>query len=310
MPDSTPPDRIEEIRRFNRFYTQRLGTLKESLLDSALTLTQARILWELAQELDSSAVDLCRRLDLDPSYLSRILGDFGDRGWVERTPAPDDARRSRVTLTPEGRKVFEPLNEASRRQLEAWLKPLPEASRDRLVSAMVTIRTLLDGKDEARTPLVVIRAHRPGDMGWVIERQARLYADEYGWNQEFEALVAEICARFLRRFDAEREHCWIAEVEGRRVGSVTLVAKSWTTAQLRMLFVDADVRGLGIGRKLMEESLAFARRTGYRKMILWTNDCLHSARKIYEASGFRLTKSEAHHSFGHDLVGQYWERAL
>lgn len=310
MPASTSPDRIEEIRRFNRFYTQRLGTLKEGLLDSSLTLTQARILWELAQERDSSAVDLCRRLDLDPSYLSRILGDFGDRGWVERTQAPDDARRSRIALTPAGRKAFEPLNEASRRQLEGWLRPLPEAGQKALVSAMDTITGLLEGRKAAGPPLVVIRAHRPGDLGWVIEHQARLYADEYGWNQEFEALVAEICARFLRRFDAAREHCWIAEADGRRVGSVTLVAKSRTTAQLRMLFVDADARGLGIGRKLMEETLAFARRAGYRKMILWTNDCLLSARKIYEASGFKLTRSEAHHSFGHDLVGQYWERPL
>jgi GNAT superfamily N-acetyltransferase len=255
-------------------------------------------------------VDLCRRLDLDASYLSRILGDFGDRGWVERMPSAEDARKNTVALTPAGREAFAPLNEASRRQLEAWLAPLPESHREALVSAMHTVMELLEGKQATRTPLVVIRAHRPGDMGWVIERQARLYADEYGFNQEFEALVAEICARFLRRFDAEREHCWIAEWDGRRVGSVTVVAKSKTTAQLRMVFVEADARGLGIGRKLMVECLMFARRAGYRKMILYTVDCLHSARRMYEAAGFKLTKSEPHHSFGRDLVGQYWERPL
>ncbi len=310
MPESAFLDRIEEIRRFNRFYTQRLGTLNEGLLDSPLTLTQVRVLWELAQEKGASAVDLCRRLDLDPSYLSRIIADFGERGWVTREPSPEDARKSLITLTSSGRKTFEPLNKASRQQLEGWLKPLPEFAQDELITAMRTVMGLLEGKRETSKPLVVIRAHRPGDMGWVIERQAKLYADEYGWNQEFEALVADICGRFLKHFDAEREHCWIADADGRRVGSITLVAKSKTTAQLRMLFVDADARGLGIGKKLMEECLAFARRAGYRKMILWTNDCLHSARKLYEASGFKLAKSEAHHSFGHDLVGQYWEKSL
>ena len=301
---------IEKIRDFNRFYTQRLGTLNEGLLDSPLTLTQVRVLYELAQDLDSSAVDLCRRLDLDPSYLSRILCDFSERGWVERTPSSEDARKNTITLTSAGRDVFEPLNEASRQQLEGWLKPLPEARREQLVSGMGTVMSLLEGKRETKTPMVVIRAHRPGDMGWVIERQARLYADEYGFNQEFEALVAEICARFLRRFDVEREHCWIAEADGRRVGSVTVVAKSKTTAQLRMVFVEADARGLGIGSKLVEECLTFARRAGYRKMILYTVDCLHSARRMYEAAGFKLTKSEPHHGFGHDLVGQYWEKSL
>jgi DNA-binding MarR family transcriptional regulator/N-acetylglutamate synthase-like GNAT family acetyltransferase len=310
MPDSHSPDRIEEIRRFNRYYTQRLGTLNESLLDSSLSLTQARVLWELAQGEGTSAVDLCRRLDLDASYLSRIIGDFAERGWVVRTPSADDARKSTLAMTGAGRKVFAPLNEASRRQLEDWLKPLPETDRDQLVAAMQAVMALLEGRDAKKSPLAVIRAHRPGDMGWVIEAQARLYAEEYGWNQEFEALVAEICARFLRRFDAEREHCWIAESGGHRVGSVTLVAKSKTTAQLRMLFVTPEARGLGLGRKLLEESLAFARRSGYRKMILWTNDCLHAARKLYEDAGFRLSKSEAHHSFGHDLVGQFWERSL
>jgi DNA-binding MarR family transcriptional regulator/GNAT superfamily N-acetyltransferase len=301
-------DRIEEIRRFNRYYTQRLGTLKEGLLDSPLTLTQVRVLWELAQGEGSSAVDLCSRLDLDPSYLSRILGDFTERGWVARHPSPEDARKNLLRLTPLGWKVFRPLDEASRRQLETWLEPLVEPQRERLSSAMRTIMATLEG--DAKTPLVVIRAHRPGDLGWVIEGQAQLYANEYGWNQEFEALVAEICARFLRRFDPQREHCWIAEAEGRRVGSVTLVAKSRTTAQLRMLFVDREARGLGLGTKLLEECLAFARRAGYRKVILWTNDCLHAARKLYEAAGFRLVKSEPHHSFGYDLVGQFWEKTL
>lgn len=301
---------IEAIRSFNRFYTQRLGALNEGLLASPLSLTQARVLWELAQGDGWSAADLCRKLDLDASYLSRIIGEFSERGWVTRTPAQDDARRSLIALTPAGRAGFAPLDAASRAQLHEWLKPLGPAERDRLVAAMDTVTRLLGGPCALKAPLVVFRAHRPGDMGWIIEGQARLYAEEYGWNAEFEALVAEVCARFLRRFDPEREHCWIAESEGQRIGSVTLVAKSRTVAQLRMLFVAKEARGLGIGRKLTDECLAFARRAGYRKIILWTNDCLLSARRIYQGAGFRLAKSEAHHSFGHDLVGQYWERPL
>jgi len=310
MPESAVLDRIEAIRRFNRFYTQKLGTLNQGLLGSPLTLTQVRVLWELAQGEDWSAVDLCRRLDLDPSYLSRILGDYQDRGWVTRAPDTDDARRQRIALTPSGRTVFDPLDGASRRQLEGWLEPLGEGEREELAAAMGTVMRLLGGDGEGRPPPVVLRPHRSGDLGWVVEGQARLYAEEYGWNQEFEALVAEICARFLRRFDPAREHCWIAEVDGQRVGSVTLVAQSKTVAKLRMLFVDRQARGMGIGRKLVDECLAFARRAGYRKITLWTNDCLASARRIYQACGFSLVKSEPHHSFGHDLVGQYWEKLL
>ena len=305
----TASELVEAIRCFNRFYTQLLGTLNEGLLDSPLSLTQVRVLWELAQG-DQGASDLCRGLGLDPSYLSRILGDFAERGWVSRTPSAEDARRQLVALTPEGRAAFAPLDAASRLQLMEWLEPLGPADRVRLAEAMGAVQRLLGGPGPDRPPLVVLRAHHPGDMGWIIEGQARLYAEEYGWNQEFEALVAEVGARFLRRFDPEREHCWIAEADGQRVGSVTLVAKSRTVAQLRMLFVAREARGLGIGRKLTDECLGFARRAGYRKIILWTNDCLHSARRIYQAAGFRLTKSEAHHSFGHDLVGQYWERRL
>ena len=221
-PDTLPG--IEAIRSFNRFYTQRLGALNEGLLASPLTLTQARVLWELAQGGGCSAADLCRRLDLDPSYLSRIIGEFAERGWVTRTPAPEDARRSLVELTPAGRAAFAPLDAASRAQLREWLQPLGPGERDRLVAAMGTIMGLL-GAGALAPPLVVLRAHRPGDMGWIIEGQARLYAEEYGWNAEFEALVAEVCARFLRRFDPDREHCWIAESRcaccswpGRRAG--------------------------------------------------------------------------------------------
>lgn len=310
MPEPAPVDRIEEIRRFNRFYTQRLGVLNEGLLESALTLTQVRVLWELAQEQPSSASDLCSRLGLDASYLSRIIAGFLEREWVKRSPSPQDARKSWISLTPKGRKAFEPLNAASRQQLEGWLKVLGEKDQEALVSAMGRIMALLEGERPSKVPLVVIRPHRPGDLGWVIERQAAIYAEEYRWNQEFEALVAEIGAKFLKHFDPEREHCWIAEADGQRVGSVTLVAKSKTTAQLRMLFVEPETRGLGVGRKLVDECLGFARRAGYRKVTLWTNDCLHAARRIYEGAGFQLKKAEAHHSFGHDLVGQFWERAL
>ena len=297
------PDLTESIRCFNRFYTQRLGALNEGLLDSPLSLAHARVLWELAQGDGLSAVDLCRKLDLDPSYLSRIIGEFTERGWVTRTLDPLDARKQRIALTREGRATFEPLNEASRRQLMAWLKPLDAPDQARLVAAMGTVMRLL-GAPGAAPPLIVFRSHRPGDLGWVIERQARLYAEEYGWDQAFEALVAEVCARFLRHWDPLREHCWIAEADGHRVGSVTLVAKSKTVAQLRMLFVAREARGLGIGSKLTEACLAFARGAGYRRIILWTNDCLLSARKIYQAAGFQLTRSEPHHSFGKDLVGQ------
>jgi DNA-binding MarR family transcriptional regulator/GNAT superfamily N-acetyltransferase len=308
--EATMSDQIEEIRSFNRFYTHRLGTLNEGLLDSSLTLTQVRILWELDQADGTSAVELCRRLSLDASYLSRILAEFSDKGWIVRSPSPDDARKSRLTLTEAGRKVFAPLSEASRRQIAEWLKPLGEPDREQLVAAMHSVMRLLDADAAKKPPMVVLRAHRPGDIGWIIERQAKLYAEEYGWNSEFEALVSEICARFLRRYDPVREHCWIAEADGRRVGSVTLVAKSKTVAQFRMLFVEGEARGLGIGGKLIEECLAFSRQAGYRKIVLWTNDCLRSARRLYEAAGFQLAKSEQHHSFGHDLVGQYWEKNL
>ena len=300
-------DLIEEIRVFNRFYTQRLGTLNERLLDSQLSLTQARVLWELAQGGQVGATDLCRQLGLDPSYLSRILADYEGRGWVTRTAAPEDARRSVVGLTEAGRTAFRPLDQASRDQLQAWLEPMPPADREALVAAMRRVMRLLGSADR---PLVVLRSHRPGDMGWIIERQARLYADEYGWNQEFEALVAEIGARFLRRNDPAREHCWVAEADGERVGSITVAEKSATVAQLRMLFVETRARGCGIGRALVEESLAFARRTGYRRMVLYTVEDLHAARRIYEAAGFRLKRSEPGHCYGKDLVEQHWERNL
>ncbi|MBI3515924.1 MAG: bifunctional helix-turn-helix transcriptional regulator/GNAT family N-acetyltransferase [Proteobacteria bacterium] len=302
-------ERVAAVRRFNRFYTKQIGVLREGLHDSAFSLTEARVLYELAHRDGLTAGQLAKELALDAGYLSRILRAFARRGLLDKTVSEADGRQSLLALTKAGRAAFAPLNEGSRVEIGAMLAPLADARQRRLVAAMDTIEGLLSGRDGAAVPYL-LRPHQPGDIGWVAHRQAVLYAEAYGFDERFEALVAEIGARFINRFDPKRERCWIAERDGEIVGSVFLVKQSARTAKLRLLYVEPSARGLGIGRRLVDECIRFARLKGYRKITLWTNDILVSARRIYQAAGFTLVAEERHHSFGHDLVGQNWELAL
>jgi len=296
--------RVDAVRRFNRFYTQRIGILRPQLYGSPWSLTEVRVLYELAHSsAPMTATDIARRLGLDAGYLSRILRGFVARGYVRKARAADDERRYFLTLTAAGKKAFAPMDRASHDEVAALLDPLPDGEAARLVDAMRTIENVLDDHS-ATASSFVLRPHRPGDIGWVIARHGALYAQEYGWDMSFEALVADIAARFIKHFNPKRECCWIAERDGSNAGSVFVVEKSPTVAQLRLLLVEPSARGAGIGRRLVAQCIDFARRTGYRRMMLWTNGGLDAARHLYEDAGFRLTGEERHHSFGKDLVGQ------
>ena len=308
-PASAAERRIDAVRRFNRFYTRRIGVLRRRLYGSALALAEVRVLYELAQRHEPAAAELARDLDLDPGYLSRILQAFDRNGWIRRTPSPTDGRQSQLALTAAGRKAFAPIDRASHDEVAALLAPLPATVADALVADMARIEAALGERSRA-APVLALREHRPGDIGWVVGRHGALYAEELGWDMQFEALVAKIAARFLERFDPARERCWIAERDGERVGCVFLVRRSAQVAQLRLLLVEPSARGLGLGQRLVDECLAFARAAGYRHIMLWTNGGLDAARAIYESRGFRLTKEEPHRSFGVELVGQTFERAL
>lgn len=308
MPDGQDLTEVNAVRRFNRFYTARIGVLEKRLLQTPYSLTEARVLYELAHRAPCAAVDIGDALGLDAGYLSRLLRRFEDRGLITRTAAGDDGRRQSLALTPAGHEAFTLLDRRSGDAVAGMLADLLPEARARLVGAMAGIAAILDPRAERAA--VLVRSHRPGDVGWVIQRHAVLYHEEYGWDGTFEALVAEIGARFIRNFDSAREHCWIAEHKGERVGSVFLVKESETVGRLRMLLVEPAARGLGIGRRLVEECLRFARLARYRKVTLWTNDNLHTARRIYESAGFRLVGEEPHHSFGHDLIGQTWDLDL
>jgi DNA-binding MarR family transcriptional regulator/GNAT superfamily N-acetyltransferase len=304
---------VAAVRRFNRFYTQKIGVLQEGYLNSRFTLAEGRVLYELAHRDRPTASEIGRALGLDAGYLSRILAKFEKQRLLKRMPAPEDGRRYHLTLTEKGRKAFAPLDEASRTEIAALLQPLPETRRHQVVAAMDAIAGTLQAPRAETLPeasAIVLRGPRPGDLAWVVQRQARLYAEEYGWNAEFETLALEIVAAFARNFDPGRERCWIAARDGVPVGAIFLVKESDTVGKLRLLHVEAAARGLGLGRRLVEECIAQARAFGYKKLVLWTNDILHAARRIYVAQGFRLTKEERHHSFGQDLVGQYWELTL
>ena len=309
MASSELARRIDTVRRFNRFYTRRIGVLRPDLLGSPYSLAEARLIYELAHRDRPTAADLGRDLALDAGYLSRLLRGLERNGVLARTRSAADGRQHHLALTAKGRGAYETLNARSNKDVAALLEGLPEPQQRGLVSALETVETVLGARPAPGAPYL-LRTHQPGDMGWVISRHAALYAQEYGWDETFEALVAEIAARFIRNFDAKRERCWIAERDGRNVGSVCLVRKSETVAQLRLLIVEPEARGLGIGKRLVSECERFARRAGYRKIVLWTNDILDAARHIYEEAGYRLVRAEPHHSFGHDLVGQYWERRL
>jgi len=300
--------RVGAIRRFNRFYTRQIGVLHEGLLASPFSLAESRVLYELARRDDLTATELGRELGLDAGYLSRMLRGFETRGFVEKRRSARDGRQSHLALTAAGRQAFAPLDERSSAEVAAMLARLPAATQGRLARAMAEIEAILHPVAEAAP--YSLRAHRPGDIGWVVERHGALYHQEYGWDQGFEALVAEIGAKFIRDFDPVRERAWIAERHGERVGSVFLVRQSDQIAKLRLLLVEPSARGLGLGRRLTEECVRFARDRGYAKITLWTNDILTAARTIYDRAGFRLVASEAHRSFGHDLVGENWELEL
>ncbi|MFK0692004.1 GNAT family N-acetyltransferase [Mesorhizobium sp. IMUNJ 23033] len=303
-------ERIDAVRAFNRFYTRQIGLLDEGLLKSAFSLTEARVLYELAHRDGLTATDLVRDLALDPGYLSRLLKKFEERGLVERAAIEADARRSSIALTPAGRQAFAPLNRDSHDQVAALLDRLAASDQDRLVKAMQTVQRLLGGDNAEPKIPYMLRPLQVGDIGWIVRRQGMLYAQDYGWDETYEALVAEILAAFVKSFDPKWERSWIAEREGEVVGSVFVVRKSDEVAKLRLLYVEPSARGLGIGKRLVDECVSFARAKGYKTMTLWTNDILVSARRIYEAVGFKLAEEERHHSFGKDLVGQNWNLEL
>ncbi len=300
---------VDDVRGFNRFYTRVLGLLRPDLAGSPFGLTEARVLFELAHGDEVAVSDLRRELDLDAGYLSRILSGFTAAGLVAREQAASDGRRQVVRLTPDGQRAFAELDRLQAGAIDALLAPLDEAQRSELVAAMDRIRRVLDGHPR-RTGLV-LRAPEPGDLGWVVERHGARYSAEYGWDAAFEALVARIVAEFAERHDTKREAAWIAELDGERVGCVFCTAADTAdTAQLRLLLVEPSARGSGVGTRLVDECLRFAKRSGYSRITLWTNDVLLAARRIYERAGFTCDRREPHHSFGHDLVGEYWSRDL
>ncbi|HEY8538758.1 MAG TPA: bifunctional helix-turn-helix transcriptional regulator/GNAT family N-acetyltransferase [Steroidobacteraceae bacterium] len=311
MLPSPAKEHVDAVRSFNRFYTRQIGVLNESLLDSAFTLTQARVLFELAQRPQTTAKEIGDALDLDAGYLSRILAGFAKRKLITRLRSNEDSRQVFISLTPLGRKIFKQLDTSSHRATAQMLANLRDSDRQRLLACLNEVRNTLEPKEQSSGE-IVLRGPRPGDIGWAIERHGALYAQEYGWNIEFDALVATLFANFATKHDPSCERMWIAELDGERVGCVFVVrnAEDPTAAQLRCLLVDPKARGKGVGRRLVQECISFAKAAGYKKMVLWTNDILVSARKIYEAEGFRLVSENRHQSFGKDLVGQIWEREL
>ena len=309
MGASSFDQRVTAVRRFNRFYTKRIGLLHEGYLESPFSLTEVRVLYELAHRERPTATELGKELGLDAGYLSRLLRGFEQRGLIRRRPSTSDGRQTLLSLTPKGRRAFAPLQARSHGEIGALLGTLSAADQRRVLAAMDTLEGLLGARPAPRSPYL-LRPHQPGDMGWVVHRHGALYAQEYGWDERFEALVAGIAARFIERYDPKKERCWIAEKDGEIVGSVFVVKRSKTVAQLRLMLVEPKARGLGLGRRLVDECVRFARQAGYRKITLWTNSVLRAARRIYRAAGFRLVHAERHRSFGHDLVGEHWELDL
>ncbi|ATN34789.1 MarR family transcriptional regulator [Rhizobium sp. ACO-34A] len=296
---------IEAMRAFNRFYTDRIGILDRAYLKADYTLAEARVVYELGARGQASATDLVRDLHLDPAYLSRILKAFRSAEIIEQTRDPEDGRSQIISLTAKGMAEYEALGELSRNQLAQMLEPLGPSERDTLVDGMAAITRLLDGERRNIVP-PILRPHRPGDLGWIIQSQSEFYVREFGWNDKFEALVSEVSARFLSGFNPSRDHCWIAERHGVRIGSALVMDGGHDIAKLRLLYVDEAARGLGLGRLLVDQCIDFARRAGYRQITLWTNDILHAARHIYVTAGFRLVSEERHTLFGPELNGQTW----
>jgi len=302
--------RIGAVRRFNRFYTRQVGALRRNFLDSPYSLGEARVLYEIAHGDAPTATDIGDALDLDAGYLSRLLRNFEKRGLIRRTTSAKDARQSHLTLSARGRKDFTPLDRRSQRDIAAMLGRLPAQDQLRLIAAMTTIESLLDGEAGAAPSAprsYELRAPLPGDLGWVVKRHAELYAQEYGWTEPFEGVCAQIVADFANKFDAQRERCWIAEMDGENVGCIFLVKDSDEVARIRLLLVDPKARGLGLGARLVDECVSFARGAGYKKITLWTHSVLKAARHIYQKAGFTLTSSEERVSFGKLVVSEYWD---
>ncbi len=331
MTNTPADDPAERLRAFNRFYTQRIGVLHERLVDSPCSLTESRLLWELAHAASTAsnaltATTLARRLGLDLGYVSRLVSGLRRRGWVHGVRAAHDGRQVSLRLTTDGERAFAPIDERAHDEAAALMQTLSAAGQDRLLTALDTVRGLLDSTDASTGPAaspVVLRAHRPGDIGWVIARHAELYADEYGWDIGFESMVARIAADFIDRFDADREACWIAECSNgsgpaQRLGCVFVVqarsghdaAPRAGVAQLRMLIVEPAARGLGLGRRLVGTCTDFARTAGYQRIVLWTNSVLGAARHLYQQAGYQLQTTGPHRQFGKELVGETWELIL
>jgi DNA-binding MarR family transcriptional regulator/ribosomal protein S18 acetylase RimI-like enzyme len=309
MPAQSPPH-VADVRGFNRFYTRQIGALNEGLLRSHFSLTEVRVLYELAHRANPTASELATELALDPGYLSRLLSNFTKRGLVRRAPSSADGRQTLLSLTRKGRDTFAGLDARADEEIAGILDRLGPGERARLLEAMGTIRSLFGDHARADEAPFTLRQHRPGDIGWVTHRHGALYAEEYGWDERFEALVARVAADFVDNYDPERERCWIAERNGASVGSVFLVKKTERVAKLRLLLVEPSARGLGIGKRLVDECVRFAREAGYHKITLWTQRNLHAARHLYELAGFQLVKSEPHRSFGHKLVAETWDLSL
>jgi DNA-binding MarR family transcriptional regulator/GNAT superfamily N-acetyltransferase len=304
--------RAEAIREFNRFYTRRIGALGEGHLESRFSLTEVRVLFELANREHPTASEIAETLGLDRGYLSRTLRSFQRRGLITTKTGPDDRRRALLRLSPAGQRAFSPLNSRAREDIVAMLEPLPASEQQRILDAMRAIRNSLDRTKTSpkKSAPYTLRPPRPGDMGWVIHRHGVIYFDEYGWDERFEALVARVVGDFIESFDPGRERCWIAERDGEIVGSIFVVAKSKTVAKLRLLLVEPSARGLGVGTRLVDEVICFARQAGYKKIVLWTQKELTAARKIYAAAGFKLVSEDRHDSFGKTLVAETWELPL
>jgi DNA-binding MarR family transcriptional regulator/GNAT superfamily N-acetyltransferase len=304
---------IAAVRQFNRFYTRQIGVLRKTFLDSPYSLGEARILYEISSRRSPTASQIAGTLGLDAGYLSRVLHNFEKRGLIERRTSRKDARQSHLALSARGKKTFAPIESRSQQSAGHMLAKLPPADQARLIAAMNTIETLLDARsaaepDERRN--YNLRAPRPGDFGWIVKRHAELYAQEYRWIEPFEGVCAQIVAEFINKYDAHRERCWIAEMGGENVGSVILAKDSADVARLRLLLVDPKARGLGLGARLTDEAIRFARRAGYRRITLWTHSILSAARHIYQKAGFKLTGSEPHQSWGQPVVSEYYDLEL
>lgn len=304
-------DPVPAVRHFNRFYTRQIGVLREGLLQTQFSLTEVRILYEIASRKQPSAAELARDLDIDPGYLSRMLRGFAVRGLIEKSSDTRDRRQNLLALSGKGAEVFAALNLRQNQEVASMLEGISPSQQAELLKAMRSIETILTRDAQENRSPYLLRAHRPGDMGWVVQRHGELYWQEYGYDEQFEALVADIVAKFVQHFDPKHEHCWIAERDGKNLGCIFLVKQSKTVAKLRLLLVEPSARGLGIGRRLVTECVEFARHAGYKKITLWTQSELHAARHLYEQAGFQLVKKTKHDSWSRrNLVAEVWDLDL